>query len=302
MPTLGPYPARHSPGKPRWPLPQPWGCSSAGVPIAEMPGGSWRPSGCHWLLSRPRRPLDPCEGWEAGPRPSSAAGGACSAPLLPRRGGQPHGGAARRAARPCRGFPKKGLNSSVEFATSLTTPFPVRGCVRPLFFSLSLFFSLPSPCPQTRRSWRCPAPPEPAGVPLAGTRHRAMARLQVRARRRRLPPCPPRSPTSHGTGSGGHAGGSAQALPAWALVCAPPFAEAGVAGGGCHAAQGIEALGGQRDAWRGVIPVAGICRHLGFACVGTLLARLPLQLAPGNFGDCFAQGEPGTGHFCMGQG
>lgn len=58
------------------------------------------------------------------------------------RGSQPG-----RAAWPWRGFPKKGLNSSVEFATSLTTPFPVRGCVRLLFFSLSFFFSLPAPCP-----------------------------------------------------------------------------------------------------------------------------------------------------------
>lgn len=223
VPTLGPYPAHHSSGKPRWPLSQPRDRSSAGVPISEMPGSSWRRHGCHWPLSRPRRPLDPSEGWEAGARPSSATGRACSAPLLPHQGGRPHGGAARRAARPCRGFPKKGLNSSVEFATSLTTPFPVRGCVRPLFFSLSLFFSLPSPCPQTQRSWRCPAPPEPAGVPLAGTRHRAMARLQVRARRRRLPLCPPGPHTNHGTGSGGHAGGSAQALLGWVLVCAPPL-------------------------------------------------------------------------------
>lgn len=92
----------------------------------------------------------------------------------------------------------------------------MRGCVRLLFFSLSLFFSLPSPCPQTRRSRRCRAPPEPAGVTLAGTRCRsAMARLQVRTHRCRLPPCLP-SPcpsSSHGMGSGGHAGGSAQAAP-----------------------------------------------------------------------------------------
>lgn len=93
----------------------------------------------------------------------------------PRWGSWPHNGAARRESGPGWGFPKKGLNSSVEFATSLTTPFPVRGCVQPLFFSLSLFFSPPPPCPQSRRSWRCRVPPELAGVTLAGT----MARLQV---------------------------------------------------------------------------------------------------------------------------
>lgn len=203
---MGTYPACHSSGKPCWPLPWPRGCSSAGVPRISLrcPAVAGTAAGAHpgrgalaQLLSGLRQSADPSEGWEEGARPSSAASGARSAPLLPRRGGWPHGKTARRAAGPCRGFPKKGLNSSVEFATSLTTPFPVRGCVQPLFFSLSLFFSLLSPCPQTQRSWQCHAPPEPAGVTLAGTRRRhrrAMARLQVRTRRRRLPPWPLRSP------------------------------------------------------------------------------------------------------------
>ena len=74
----------------------------------------------------------------------------------------------------------------------------------------------------------------------------------------------------------------------------------------CHAAQGI-VLGrgawGKWGAWRGVIPVASTCSQLGFAHVGTPMPRLPLQLAQGDFGDCFGWGEQGTGRFvcgCMG--
>lgn len=299
VPTLGTYPAHHSSAKP---IPWPWGCSSAGVPglsprclAAAGMGGSVPvlvgeprlscPRACGSRRIRPRggnREDDPAQ-------PPAGLALSLSCPVGPRRG------AARRAAGPCRGFPKKGLNSSVEFATSLTTPFPVRGCVRPLFFSLSLFFSLPSPCPQTRRSRRCRAPPEPAGVTLAGTRRRsAMARLQVRTHRCRLPPCVP--PVSfqqprHGVGWARWGFGTGCAGGGHRFV--PRFAEAGVAGGGCHAAQGIVPAGalgesGMRGAVSFPWPVFSIA--LGFARVGTSMPRLPPQLAQGRFGDCFGRG------------
>lgn len=85
-------------------------CAQAG---SEMPGCSRRRSGSPCQPGSPRSaalvPLDPAEGWEAGTPSSSAAGGTCSAPLLPRRGGRP---APRRSGKgeqpgPAGAFPKK---------------------------------------------------------------------------------------------------------------------------------------------------------------------------------------------------
>lgn len=103
-------------------------------------GGSRKKARPHRHQRAPRNPWAARCPWHCPPVPPERAPSALGR----------HGAAAGRAAGPWRGFPKKGLNSSFEFATSLTTPFPVRGCVRLLFFSLTFFFSLPSPCPPSR--------------------------------------------------------------------------------------------------------------------------------------------------------
>lgn len=143
----------------------------------------------------------------------------------------PLDGAARRASGLGWGFPKKGLNSSVEFATSLTTPFPVRGCVQPLFFSLSLFFSPPPPCPQTGGPGDAVHPLSQPGspwlVPWPGCRYGHSTRAA---------PTPPSPPSTHGTesvGTSGSSTGCAGSTPAlrWVLICAPSCRT----GGSCFA-------------------------------------------------------------------
>uniref|UniRef100_A0A8C4IUT0 Regulator of G-protein signaling 20 n=1 Tax=Dromaius novaehollandiae TaxID=8790 RepID=A0A8C4IUT0_DRONO len=134
------------------------------------------------------------------------------------------GKAAASGASPCRGFPKKGLNSSFEFATSLTTPFPVRGCVRLLFFSASFFFLarlLPLSPPRrpslqgARRHGPPGAPPRAAGSAeeAAGTLARAPPGLGSPAapqRRGAAPGAPQHDPAT----SAVHEAGTQRAGPA----------------------------------------------------------------------------------------
>lgn len=142
-PVLSPCPKRPAP---RWapgtagtaPSPR---CSHAySIGRRQPRGGSRKKARPRRHQRAPRNPRAARCPWHCPPVPPERAPAALGR----------HGAAAGRAAGPWRGFPKKGLNSSFEFATSLTTPFPVRGCVRLLFFSLTFFFSLPSPCPPSR--------------------------------------------------------------------------------------------------------------------------------------------------------